>query len=402
MKIIYLHQYFNTPSMTGGTRSYEMARRLVENGHEVHMITSWRDKTDKKDWFITNEKGINVYWFPVPYSNRLKYKDRIRAFVSFAWKAAYKATEISADVVFATSTPLTIALPALFASRRHKIPMVFEVRDLWPELPVAIGALKNPVAIKVARWLEGFAYHNSTRIVALSPGMAQGIVEAGYPSDKVTVIPNSCDIELFDPVASDAQYFRRQHPDISDGPIVLYSGAFGKINGLSYMVRMASVALKAGSNLNFVAIGKGIEEELIRREAIQNGVLGENFHILQPVPKEEMKNVLAAADVALSLFIDLPEMWANSANKFFDAIASGTPVAINYRGWQCDLLEETSAGIVLPPDSPEQASQELVKFISDKVRLTDAGRAARQLAIESFDRNVLAKKLERVLIDAVS
>src|SRR5690625_3260213 len=155
MKIIYLHQYFNTPEMSGGTRSYEMARRLVTAGHEVHMITSWRDP-DRADenWFETVEAGVNVHWLPVPYSNHMSYGERIKAFSRFAHQAGTKAKELQGDVIFATSTPLTIAIPAISASKKHKVPMVFEVRDLWPELPIAIGALNNPILKWAAKRLE--------------------------------------------------------------------------------------------------------------------------------------------------------------------------------------------------------------------------------------------------------
>ena len=149
MRITYLHQYFNTSSMPGGTRSYEMARRLVAMGHEVNIITSWRTPDNRKDWFVTNESGAQVHWLPVNYSNHMSYNERIKSFIKFAWFAARKAASLPTDVVFATSTPLTIALPGAYAARRLQVPMVFEVRDLWPELPIAIGALKNPVM----RWM---------------------------------------------------------------------------------------------------------------------------------------------------------------------------------------------------------------------------------------------------------
>src|SRR5690625_4937567 len=162
MKIIYLHQYFNTPEMSGGTRSYEMARRLVAAGHDVHMITSWRQPDPaRKNWFTTIEEGIKVHWLPVPYSNHMSYQERIKAFFRFAFQAGNKAKALQGDIVFATSTPLTIAIPAISASKKHRIPMVFEVRDLWPELPVAIGAIRNPALIWMAKKLELWAYKHS-------------------------------------------------------------------------------------------------------------------------------------------------------------------------------------------------------------------------------------------------
>src|SRR5690606_33152003 len=180
MRIIYLHQYFNTLDMPGGTRSYEMARKLVAAGHEVHMVTSWRNDDGRPaGWFQTDEAGIRVHWLPVPYSNHMSYLQRVLAFFRFAFLSLGKAKELNGDVVFATSTPLTIALPAVLAARSKKIPLVFVVRDLWPELPVAMVALRNPMLKWLATRLEKWAYYNSEAIIALSPGMKQGVIRAG-------------------------------------------------------------------------------------------------------------------------------------------------------------------------------------------------------------------------------
>lgn len=145
---------------------------------------------------------------------------------------------------------------------------------------------------------------------------------------------------------------------------------------------------------------KGQEERKVRDTARKLNVLDDNFHIYPSVPKNTMPDILAAADVALSLFVDLKPMWANSANKFFDALASGTPVSINYGGWQAELLEETGAGIVLPPDDPDEAAKGLGDFIKDKSEFAKAGRAARNLAEKHFSRDKLADHLEKVLLSA--
>ena len=401
MKIIYIHQYFNTPEMSGGTRSYEMARRLVDMGHEVNMVTSWREDDGWTGWFETEEAGIRVHWLPVAYSNRMRYSERVRAFFRFAVGAARKAASLPADVVFATSTPLTIALPGAYAARRQKAPMVFEVRDLWPELPIAMGALRNPLARSAAHRLERFAYWRSSHVVALSPGMRDGVFRAGYPSEQITVIPNSSDLDFFDPSRHETGTFRAAHPELGNAPLVVYTGTMGVINGVTYLPRIAAAARARGSKVQFVLVGRGSEEQAVREEAERLGVLGENFHLFPPVPKAEVPNVLADADLALSFFIDLEPMWANSANKFFDALASGTPVAINYGGWQKDLLEESGSGLVIPPNDPDKAATALEEFIGDRERVVQAGRAARQLAERRFDRDLLAQQLEGVLSSAV-
>ena len=215
MKIIYLHQYFNTPQMSGGTRSYEMARRFVAAGHEVHMITSSRERNkNASGWVDEIIDGIHVHWFSVPYSNKMDFKARISAFLKFAIVSGAKAYRVGGDVIFASSTPLTIALPAVYAAKRLRKAMLFEVRDLWPELPIAVGALKNPFLIKAAKWLERFAYKNADNVIALSPGMAKGVIKSGYPPDKVHIIPNSCDTDLFQVPESEGKKFLNGPPGI--------------------------------------------------------------------------------------------------------------------------------------------------------------------------------------------
>jgi len=368
----------------------------------VNMVTSWREEGDERDWYETEEAGIRVHWLPVPYSNHMSYSERMRAFVRFAWQAARKAASIPADVVFATSTPLTIALPGVYAARKQKVPMVFEVRDLWPDVPIAMGALPNRVMRIGAKRLEDFAYRRSNRIVALSPGMKEGVVSSGVPPERVAVIPNSSDLELFDPATADRQLFREAHPELGKGPLVVYGGTMGRVNGVGYLARIASAAKQHGSTIQFVVVGRGAEEEEVRKIASDEGVLGVNFHLYPPLPKKEMPNLLAAADVSVSLVINVEALWANSANKFFDALASGTPMAINHGGWQAELLRDTGAGLVLPPDAPEEAAARLEAFLSDREGLQGAGEAARELARSRFSRDDLAVQLERVLQDAVA
>jgi glycosyltransferase involved in cell wall biosynthesis len=399
LKITYLHQYFNTPAMSGGTRSYEMARRLVSMGHEVNMVTSWRENDGRKDWFETNEDGVKVHWLPVPYSNNMNYRDRIYAFLKFAWMSAHQAAGISADVIFATSTPLTIVLPAAYASRKRKVPMVFEVRDLWPELPIAMGALRDPLTRSIARWLERFAYRSSSEIIALSPGMSDGIVRTGYPESKVTVIPNSADLERFYPEQRRGREFRARHGIGDDQLLVLYAGTFGRLNDVSYLVYLAEQMLD-DKRFHFLTVGSGQDFRKVHEHAERCGVLGKNFSMLERLPKSEMPDVFSAADISTSLFLPLPEMETNSANKFFDGLAAGCCIAINYGGWQEELLESNGAGLRLDRD-PAVAARQLRSLTNNSDLLEKAKLQARKLAEDRFSRDKLAIQVEQVLLRSV-
>ena len=400
MHILYLHQYFNTLSMSGGTRSYEMARRLVKMRHRVTIITSWRKQDTRNNWFVTNEEGIEVHWLPVPYSNHMSYKDRIKAFLRFALGAAQRASEIKGDIVFATSTPLTISIPGVLASRKLKIPMVFEVRDLWPELPIAIGALKNPMLKKVALWLESWAYRNSEAVVTLSPGMRDGVVRTGYSAERIAVIPNSSDNTDFSVGCEVAREWRSQRAWLGDRPLLTYPGTFGQINGVAYLVDLAKALKEIAPEVRILLIGDGMEKSLIREKAAAANVLNVNLFMENPVSKKDMPAVFAASDIICSLFVDMKEMQVNSANKFFDTLAAGKPILLNYGGWQASIVNKVGCGIVTWRKSHEQAGKELAKRLTDSNWLYNAGNASKKLGSDLFDRDMLAKQLSEVLIAA--
>lgn len=388
--------------MSGGTRSYEMARRMVAAGHDVQMVTSVRENNHRpNEWFQTNEAGIQVHWYPVPYSNYMGFSDRISAFLSFAQSAFKKVVELEGDVIFATSTPLTIALPAVTAARKKKIPMVFEVRDLWPEMPIAMGVLKNPVLRFAAYKLEHWAYKNASAIVALSPGMKAGVVSTGYSADKVAVIPNGSDNCEFIYDAHAASKFRAERHWLGDKPLLVYAGTFGRVNGVAYMVELASALKARGSDIRILLVGDGVERDSVKQAAEMAGVYQYNLFIEDPLPKKAIPALLSAASMGSNLVTDLPEARSNSANKFFDTLAAGKPILLNHGGWMHDLVTAHECGLPFWQKSVGQVAQILDTKIHDQVWMTKAGGAARKLAEECFDRDMLADQLMAVLQTAV-
>jgi len=402
MKILYLHQYFATPMSSGGTRSYEFALRLIKQGHEVHFITStgylpkqYKDLTQVCE---IEFDGIPVTVIPVAYSNQMSFRRRIWAFIQFAFRSTREAMRHKPDLVFATSTPLTIAIPGILASRRRRVPMVFEVRDLWPQLPIAIGAIRNPLVKIAARALEWIAYHSAAHVVALSPGMAAGVIRRGIDPSKVTVIPNSCDVALFGGPDANGQPIRDRLGLCADEPLIVYTGTFGAVNGVCYLVELAAAARQIDPQMHFLIVGGGAEEQLVRDRARELGVLDQNVTIWESLPKVELPNITSAATIIISMFVPIEAMWHNSANKFFDGLASGRPIAIYYGGWQAEILRETGAGLVLNPDSPQEAAKQLVAYANDTDKVAKAGMIARELAEHRFNRDLLAEKLEEVFL----
>ncbi|MGE5704409.1 MAG: glycosyltransferase family 4 protein, partial [Clostridia bacterium] len=204
MNILYVHQYFTTREGSLGTRSYEFSKYLLRQGHQVTMLTGDSSLQGvlpvKRGWLHKRYviDGIQVIAVNNHYSNYMGFFRRIVAFIGFVLFACFYGLFMKRpDIVLATSTPLTVAIPALVMKKLRSIPFVFEVRDLWPEAPIQIGAIRSPLAIALLQALERKTYREASQLVALSPGMAQGIFATGIAEDKVTLIPNCSDLELF-------------------------------------------------------------------------------------------------------------------------------------------------------------------------------------------------------------
>jgi glycosyltransferase involved in cell wall biosynthesis len=396
MKIIYLHQYFITPESSGGTRSYEFARNLVKMGHEVIMITSFRDNYKDKKWFETDESGVKVFWLPLKYSNSSNFFERLRVFWKFAWMSFLKIRKVEGDIIFASSTPLTIAIPGVLISKLKNIPLVFEVRDLWPDVPIAMKILKNPIIIYLSKLLESWAYKNSSSIVALSPEMKKGIVSKRILSNKVAIIPNSSDLKQFQFDAKLASNFRNSRPWLKDRPLLVYTGTFGKVNDLSYAVRLAAALKKQNSEIRVLLIGDGFEKKKLIHEAKEIDVYEKNLFFEKSLPKKEMKACLSAANIAANFVINIRENWANSANKFFDALAAGKPIFLNHGGWMQDLVLKYECGLCMHGKKIESVAKELDRAISDDIWLKSRGNSAKNLAKKFFDRNIHIDQLEKI------
>ncbi len=402
MKIIYLHQYFVTPKQSGGTRSYEFARQLVRMGHEVTMITSYVQPYHNSKWFKTYESGIKVYWLPLKYSNYSSFFERIKVFLIFSWKSFFKIKEIEGDLIFASSTPLTIAIPAIFISKKKNIPMVFEVRDLWPDIPIAMKILKNPFLIYLSKLLEKWAYVSSSAIVALSPEMKKGITIKNIDPKKIAVIPNSSDIEKFRFSRKQAINFRSRRSWLKNRPLMVYAGAFGKVNDLSYIVELASKLKIQNPEIRILLIGDGIEKKELIQKAKKLKVYKKNLFFENPIPKNDMNACLSAADITANLVTNVRENWANSANKFFDGLAAGKPIFLNHGGWMQDLISKYKCGLCMHGKKMELVAEELDLSITNRNWLKSRGEASKRLAKKYFDRNIHVDQLETVLTLAIN
>lgn len=404
MRIVYIHQFFATrESSLGLIRSYEFGRRMVEAGHEVIMITSSSrlpEHYSERIFARGQVDGINVRSVRVSYSNYMGYGRRIVSFLAFTLGATWLALRApKPDVVFATSTPLTVGIPGWIASVLRRVPFVFEVRDLWPEAAIQMGALtRTGTLTRVAKALERLLYRRSAAIIALSPGMAEGVVAEGYPAHRVHTIPNSCDLDLFHPGPKDPEFVERFA--LRNRFVVGYAGAIGPSNAVEDSVPGAARILKerGRDDIVFLIAGDGKSLPAIRETKEREGL--DNLVLAGSMPKREVPRVTRTADVLMTLFANVPILYTNSPNKFFDGLATGRPMIVNSPGWTRDLVEKSGAGVYVPPGDPEALADAIEQLADDPKAVSTMGSCARALAEERFGRDDLARQFTDVLESA--
>lgn len=404
MKILYIHQYFKTREGHSSTRSYEFAKRLVEAGHEVTVITGDSRLTSKDTpvsrGLLSNRyliDGINVIAIKNKYSNYMSNTRRIFSFLSFLFLATLKSVFTKKhDIVYATSTPLTVGIPAIAVKLFRRTSFVFEVRDLWPEAPIQMGAIRNKFIIGILKGLEKMIYNSSSHLVALSPGMSEGILKHGISEKKVSMIPNSCDLDLFHNEKVDKHYFKSKY-ELENKFVLIHPGSMGRANGLNYVVQAANELKKMGNrNVKILLTGDGQTRPLLEKYCNENNL--KNVVFTGNIPKKDMPSLIAATDITITSFLNIPILATNSPNKFFDSLAAGKPVIVNSNGWTKDLVLENDIGYYVDPNKPVELANLLNQLSKDSTRLKEKGYRARKLAEAKFDRDKLAKQLEQILI----
>lgn len=413
MNVLYLHQYFATRSGFTGTRSYEFSKHLLSRGHRVTMVTSGRHNTPEltvplgRDYIECDVEGIHVVPIAAAYNNPLMGTGmagwrRMLEFHQFARLATRVGKRLPRpDVVFATHTPLTIGLAGRDLARAFGVPFVFEVRDLWPTALINIGALRNPLAIWYLRRMERSIYRAADHIVALSPGMKRGVLDSGVvPDEKVTVIPNGCDLGLFRPDVDGTAV--RTRLGLGDRFVATYFGAMGRANGLDYVLDAAKVLQDRGDNrILLVLHGDGGERSRLQQRSAELK-LG-NVVFSAPVPdKAAVAEIVAASDVCLTIYACTNQETTWSPNKMFDAMAAGRPVFINVPGWLRETVEQNGCGRYVDPQRPVALADELTRLSQDPALCAEMGRRSRATAEREFAREVLADRLVRVLKEAVA
>lgn len=391
MNILYIHQYFKTPSQPGGTRSYWIAQELIKQGHSVTMITANPNGTIERE--EKDIDGIKVIYLKEAYSQNMSIKQRLSSFVGFVHKSMKEARKHKeTDLIIATSTPLTVGITALYMKWFKKTPYIFEVRDLWPEVPIQMGAFKSPFLTKPLRWFEKKIYQHAEHVVALSPGMEDGVLKY-ISKDKTTMIPNMSKIKEFWP--RERNIDKLKSFDLNAETFkVIHFGALGLANGAHTIIESAQL-LKNDSSIEFLFVGGGSQELNLQKIVKQNNL--SNVKFLGRFPMNEMSEIVNFCDVSMVSFLDLPILYTNSPNKLFDSLSAGKPIIVNSAGWTKKMVEENNCGYYVNPNKPQELVDKIKYLQSTPSVLNEMGKKSRKLAETTYDKSHLCRQFAGVV-----
>ncbi len=400
MKVLYFDPKFATARRAAPTRAYTFARHLADHGHQVTLVG--RDTrhleigaspTRRRLLHRERVDGIDVVRLNIPYAQSFSKWQRLLSFGAYTVASTlYGARAARPDVVYASSTPLTVGITGVLTSRFKGVPFVFELQDLWPEVAIDLGVLHRRWEIAAAEWLEHGLYARAAAIVVCGEPVRDALVAAGVPSEKVVVIPNVSDNALFDAATANREYF--DSLGLAGKFVALYTGAMGKSNGILQLADAARVLEARGEgDVAVVALGFGTDRDALEREAA--GLA--NLVVPPPVSRAEVAGIVKAADATLTIFAPYKSLQTNSPNKLFDSLAAGRPVVVNVDGWLRSIVEDNRAGLYVPAGDADALADALVRLAREPELREELGRNGREAARRDFDAGLLAGRFRETL-----
>ncbi len=405
MHILLIHQSFVALDEPGGTRHYELARFLVEQGHSVTVIASPVSYlTGNTPETSRTEPGEGITILRA-YTYRALHKSfvhRVFSFISFMLSSFWLGLRVkNVDVVWGTSPPIFQAAAAWALARLKRAKFLLEIRDLWPAFAMAVGVLQNRFLIVLSEWLEGFLYRHADRVMVNSPGFIEHVRLRG--AQAIELVPNGADPRMFDPTM-DGDPFRKAH-GLGGKFVVLYAGAHGISNDLGVLLQAARILQEKqaassmkeeGADVRIVFLGDGKEKATLQKQAIALGL--RNALFLPPVPKSGMNLALAGSDACIAILKPIPLYATVYPNKVFDYMAAGKPVLLAIDGVVRDVVEKAQAGIFVQPGSAGDVADGIEWMALNRAQAAAMGAKGRRYIEENFDRSVLAQKLTDILV----
>lgn len=406
MKVAVVYQYYQGHDTPGHSLVYELTQHLAAKGHDVTVVSGETGYMQRNPlslpWYrriVRRERhgAVDVVRTYTYTELHRSYAGRLLSFLSFSLSCPLGLLSAGRPaVVLASSPPIFPMLQVWLVCRIRRIPLVIEVRDLWPASAVQLGIVRNPALIRIMAWIERLLYDGSRRIVALTSGIRDDIVARGWPAEKVAVVTCGVDFDRLYPDPAAGADIRERY-GWNDRKVVMYFGALGEANNLPVILRAAQ-RLRARPDVLIALIGDGMKREEIERQVAAECI--GNVVILPPVPKEDARRFLAAADLCLVTLRDIPLFDGAIPTKLIDYMACGKPVLCGLRGEAARIVDEAKAGATFPPDDDESLSRLVLELLDDDEQTARMGAAGLDYARRHFSAATMRERMEAVLADA--
>ena len=398
MKILFVSNYFPPEVNAPATRLIEHARQWVKDGHQVEVLTSvpnfpeGRVYDDYKNHFsFDDQEGIRVARVPMYVTRNKGTIKRTLSFISFMLSSCWYARKLSArpDVVIATSPQFFCAIGGYVISKMKRAPFILEVRDLWPESIVAVGAVKRNAIIRFFEKIELFLYQRANHIVVVTNAFKRFIVKKGIDENKISVIKNGADLTTWSqPLDEKKLESMRDKLGLKGKFVISYVGTIG-------MAHRADVLLEAAQQctdpeIMFVVIGSGAEREKLEKKATELNL--PNFKLLERVSKSEVRYIMALTDVSIVHLRASPLFKTVIPSKIFEAMATRTPIVLGVEGESKEIVEEAGAGLTIQPENVSQLVESVLRLKMDPTLYAQIQNDGQRHVQNYYDRSVLAKK----------
>jgi glycosyltransferase involved in cell wall biosynthesis len=401
MRILLIHQYFLEENDSGGSRWNEFTKNWIEQGHEITVLAGMMHYSGSEK--LPEYKGLHykrkmqgkveVWRCHVSESYNKNFVGRLWGYFSFMFSslwAGLRKIKGKYDVIIVTSPPLFVGFSGYVISRIKRIPLVFEVRDLWPESAVDTGVLKNKFIIKLAYKFEAFIYKKARLINVLTPAFYQTLKsKKKIPENKLSYIPNAADFSLSENLLNnfDRESFRKEYK-LNGKFVITYVGAHGVANHLQQVLEAGKVL--EDTNVLFLLIGDGMEKKSLVKLAEEMNI--KNVRFIDSVPKQEVFKFILASEMGASVLKKVDTFKTVYSNKTFDYMSCKKTILMAIDGVSRKLVEDAQCGVYVEPENINEYNRIIREYLNNAERLISEGNNGYNYAKNSFDRSVLAKK----------
>ncbi|MCP5184158.1 MAG: glycosyltransferase family 4 protein [Pseudomonadales bacterium] len=406
MKVMVVYQYYQGRAAAGHSLVYELTQYLASRGHEVTVVsgeTGYMDPSRPKvPWYRrlvrTEQDGLVRVVRTYTYSElHRSYLGRLLSFISFSLTCPLGLLMAGRhDVALASSPPIFPMFAAWFICKLRRIPFVLEVRDLWPASAVEMGVLKNRYLIAVMGWMEQTLYDRSRKIIALTDGIRTNICGRGWPVEKVELVTCGVDADQLHPDEQAGNSLRERF-GWTNRKVILYFGALGEANNIPVILRAARI-LESDPRFLFVLVGNGMKRDETAAWLKRNAV--RNVQLLPPVPKEQARSYINAADICLATLKDIPLFHGAIPTKLIDYMACGRPVLCGIRGEARSIVEEANAGLLFDPDADDALAELALQLVDDPERCRTMGANGHAFVQQRFSASTMRAQAESILNEA--